>query len=181
MQHTQRPSGDEKSFTSLRGVSHTWGQEKTDTRMSATPHLPPTADAVWASPLGTVAVLSQWNDSKYFLRAKTVNSATKLENFQTYFSITWVFGIFKNTFLVNCALLVHRSKQPPKALGACVVRTFLLKRHWMSAAKSSTACVPYLFPGQPLPWFPPTKGMSHVWVSWSFVNCGKLSQIFFFR
>lgn len=181
MQHTQSPSGDIKSFASLSGLSHTWGQEKTDKGRQLHSTCLQQLMVFGLLPLEFLKYWVNEDDSKYFLRAKTVNLTTKLENFQTYFSVTWVFGIFKNTFLVNCALLVHRSKQQPKALGACVVRPFLLKRHGTSAAKYSTACVPCLFPEQPLPLFPPAKIMSHVWVSWGFVNGGKLSPIFFFQ
>ena len=54
------------------------------------------------------------DDAKYFLRAKNVNSTTKLEHFQPEFSIMWVGVFLKSAFPVNCALLIHRSKQQPK-------------------------------------------------------------------
>lgn len=98
-----------------------WGQKRADTWLWATHQVSVRCNTRLQQLMvfGVLPLehLKDWvneDDSKYFLTAKTINSTTKLENFQPYFSIMWVFGVFKNIFPVNCTLLVHRNKQQPK-------------------------------------------------------------------
>lgn len=105
MQLTQSPPEDKKSSASLRGVSHTWGQEKTDTGMSAT-HWGRGRLNTCLQQLMVLGALSleylkyrvSEDDSKYFHRAKTVNSPTKLENLQTYFSMMCLILLKSTTY-----------------------------------------------------------------------------------
>ena len=127
------------------------------------------------------------DDAKYFLRAKTINSTVKPEHFQPYFSIMWVFGFFLRTFPVNCTLLVHRSKQQPKADDEhysfrCLSFKNISPSNITEFPQPNWApyvCHIYSL-GSCYSYSPPTNIVSHVWVTQGFIKSSKWNQIFFF-